>query len=433
MHLSLAHLLYSNSPGGAGSMTLRLLAAGGGAVNHTLIVTSLAQEDSINFLNTQLIHCPLQSSWGLSLRPYRLAQKFRQLYGLSFFWRLSRILKRHKIQVLHSNVHGVKGLSQLWACRLSGTAFVWRIGSPSSLYQASWKALTIMPLFYKPGDALVGVSPSVYMAYPQFFKSAQRFIPHGGKGIPNGIEDPCINQECAASNLQRTLAVGQIQNKKANNISNLEGRGTAGEIGQRESVKLITSGRLIPSKRMKDLLDLIKGLAGTHFSSLATPPSFHLTLLGRGPCFTELQQKIEKEGLVSQVHLAGYQSDVLSFLSKADIFVFPTEFESFPNSLLEAMALGLPIVASRVKGNGDLIQNEKNGLLYTCGCIEELVNQVRRLVEDPQWAKNLGQAARQTFLENYSLKNSSELWLKCWESAASSSSGLSSQAGYFCV
>lgn len=93
-----------------------------------------------------------------------------------------------------------------------------------------------------------------------------------------------------------------------------------------------------------------------------------------------------------------------------DLFVFPTHREGFPNVLLEAMEAGLPIVASRIGGIPDMIEDGKEGLLVEPRSATEVENAIRRLDEDPAFAARLGLAARQRVLERYAVDRVAEAW-----------------------
>ena len=71
-----------------------------------------------------------------------------------------------------------------------------------------------------------------------------------------------------------------------------------------------------------------------------------------------LERKIQEFHLTNKVKLLGYRSDVIEILKKADLFIFPSKREGLPVSVIEAMAAGLPVIASNVRGNRDLIEKE---------------------------------------------------------------------------
>ena len=82
-------------------------------------------------------------------------------------------------------------------------------------------------------------------------------------------------------------------------------------------------------------------------------------ICGEGPEREHLYKVIEQEGLKGEVLLAGYRTDVREILSVSDCFIFPSKQEGLPVALMEAMAIGLPIICSDIRGNRDLLGNGK--------------------------------------------------------------------------
>jgi glycosyltransferase involved in cell wall biosynthesis len=93
------------------------------------------------------------------------------------------------------------------------------------------------------------------------------------------------------------------------------------------------------------------------------------------------------------------------FLHGADIFVLPSRSEGLSNAILEAMACGLPVIATRCAGNTELIAVGVNGLLVEPGNVNHLSNALTQLITDPEKAAALGLRARQMVGEKYDLQN----------------------------
>lgn len=104
-------------------------------------------------------------------------------------------------------------------------------------------------------------------------------------------------------------------------------------------------------------------------------------ICGEGVLRDDIQELIVSYGLQSQVHLLGYRDDVNLLLEKSDIFVFPSYREGLPVSIMEAMAIGLPILASDIRGNHDLVEHGKGGYLFTSGQLQELISELDTMIE----------------------------------------------------
>jgi glycosyltransferase involved in cell wall biosynthesis len=109
-------------------------------------------------------------------------------------------------------------------------------------------------------------------------------------------------------------------------------------------------------------------------------------------------------GLAHRVELLGDRSDVRNLLARSDIFVLATLSEGMPLALLEAMAEGLPAVASRVGGMPEIVQDGENGLLVPPGDATELARALHRLMADADLRMRLGYAARRTIADHYDLE-----------------------------
>lgn len=128
-----------------------------------------------------------------------------------------------------------------------------------------------------------------------------------------------------------------------------------------------------------------------------------LTIIGNGPDECLLRDIAKRLGIIDQVVFKGRQEDIWSELCDADIFVLPSLSEGMSNVLLEAMSCGLPVVATSVGGNGDLVKDRRNGMLIKPRDSAKLGGALLELLENEAFANTLGKEARQTVEENYSM------------------------------
>ncbi|WP_457565845.1 glycosyltransferase [Caldithrix abyssi] len=150
--------------------------------------------------------------------------------------------------------------------------------------------------------------------------------------------------------------------------------------------------------------------------------SVKFIIIGDTPRYSlreELEKLARELRVLEDVLFLGYRDDIPGYLNAFDIFVLPSLSEGCSNVIQEAMATGLPIVASRVGGNPELIEHEREGLLFTSNSLEELVTAIQYLIENPQRAKQLGQnalkKARRQFALPVMIKSYEELYLKWYE------------------
>lgn len=150
-----------------------------------------------------------------------------------------------------------------------------------------------------------------------------------------------------------------------------------------------------PVKRIQDLVRAM-GIV------LKRAPEVKLMLVGDGPERHRIERLIEKLGIHKNVLLTGFRSDVANILKCSDVTVLCSETESAPLTLLEGMSSGLPVIATRVGGIPEIIQDNVNGLLVNVKDPEAIANRIIELNDDLELRRNLGEAARLTVLEKYS-------------------------------
>lgn len=105
-----------------------------------------------------------------------------------------------------------------------------------------------------------------------------------------------------------------------------------------DRLRLLTTGRLVPSKGFGDLIEAAAGLAGRF--------AFTLAIAGDGPQRAALERQAAALGIADRVEFLGWMADLRGEMRRADVFVFPSHYEGFPNSVLEAMASARPVVSS---------------------------------------------------------------------------------------
>ena len=156
---------------------------------------------------------------------------------------------------------------------------------------------------------------------------------------------------------------------------------------ENDELVLGMSGRLVRQKRQEDLIRAGKLLLERGFK-------LRIALAGEGKLEPELKSLAEKIGISSRVHFLGFLSRVQEFLAGIDIFVFCSEQEGMPNSVLEAMAMAKPIVVADIPGVRELIESGREGLLYPPGEVNLLAEKIEAIIKNPELARALGESAR---------------------------------------
>jgi len=130
--------------------------------------------------------------------------------------------------------------------------------------------------------------------------------------------------------------------------------------------------------------------------------NIHLLFIGKGKCLNNLKEYVKQNSL-PRVYFLGYRSDVPKILLKTNIVALVSKHEGLPRFIMEAMALGKPIIASNIRGNRDLVEQGKNGFLVELGDIDGLVSYMKKLITAAELCANMGKASLEK-IKNYSLE-----------------------------
>ncbi len=165
---------------------------------------------------------------------------------------------------------------------------------------------------------------------------------------------------------------------------------------------IVSVGRLSVEKGQSSLLCAMQSLNAKH-------PNAQLLLVGDG----EHRRNLERQARDlpgAPVWFAGHQRDVLPFLAAADLFVLPSPSEGLPGALIEAMAAGLPCIATDIPGNRELVQHEKTGLSVPTQDASALEKGISQMLENPHKARQLAEAGYRHVLQNYDEADEARLW-----------------------
>jgi glycosyltransferase involved in cell wall biosynthesis len=166
------------------------------------------------------------------------------------------------------------------------------------------------------------------------------------------------------------------------------------------SPHLLSAGRIVHQKGLDLAMRALGGLKDL---------DWEWQIAGDGPQMPILRSLARELGIERRVQFLGWQSreQLMKSYQRANIFLFPSRHEGMPNAMMEAMASGLPVVASCIAGNEELVVDGKTGYLVTTEDVESLRAALKKILSDPALRKQMGAGSRQHVEENYS-----------WESTA---------------
>lgn len=173
--------------------------------------------------------------------------------------------------------------------------------------------------------------------------------------------------------------------------------------------KFISYGRLLERKGFQDAIRAFSEVVKTY-------PDCTLTIFGEGPFRLDLEALIIKSGLENQVKLPGQLSDPTALLPTAHCFLFPSWYEGFSGSLIEAMMAGIPIIASDIPMNLEAIEDKKSALVFPVGDVENLIEKMCYAIDQPKEMWKLGAKAKEIACQRFDIIQISKQYeSKLWE------------------
>jgi len=156
-------------------------------------------------------------------------------------------------------------------------------------------------------------------------------------------------------------------------------------------------GRLDSQKGHTVLLKAVKIL-------LSEQQNIQVYFFGKGPDENSLKDRVKKHGLDEYVDFMGTTDNIYHCISQMDIITIPSLWEGLPNILLEAMALGRPVIASKIEGISEVVTDNETALLFNPGNETELSNAILRLISDKDLTQKIGANAKKHVIDNFSIE-----------------------------
>lgn len=184
------------------------------------------------------------------------------------------------------------------------------------------------------------------------------------------------------------------------------------ELGIPSGSRAITFvGRLEPQKGLLWLLE-------TAVDWLPRVPDCDLLLVGSGKQRETLLRKARHLGIADRVHLAGWRADVPEILAASRMLVLPSRWEGMPNVVLQAMAVGLPVLATEAEGTKELLDELSGSQTAPYGATQVFAEKLVAIISDPAEAERLATGNRQRAVAAFSLARMVEAYENLWESLA---------------
>lgn len=297
---------------------------------------------------------------------------FAVSYMVSVFWFLFR--KRHAYDIVHCHLlQGFHSIVAIIVKALFRKKVIIKVGATGPLSDFLLLREVFLGSFLLPRikrvDKLITVCSQSTAEALQHGFAARQIVQ-----IPNGVDTKQFQPRFTSDNRNAIIFIGRLDQMKGVHIL------------------------LEACKKLKD-----EGLQ---------PP---VSIVGDGPEKETLKSFAMRSGMGGLITFHGEMADVKPVLQTAAVLVLPSLSEGLSNVLLEAMACGLPVIATRVGGNMDLIRDGENGILVDAENAGQLADAIKKVLQDKNFAQKLGNKARKTVVEKFSMETIAENYISLYE------------------
>ena len=349
--MNIVHILDNLDRGGAQTM-LRSLVAGLSARHHQQHIICLSGK-----LNEQVVTAMRRAGASVEVigRP--------RLYALEGFWHIVRELRRRQPDLVHTELPWGDLIGRT-AARLAGVRPI--VSTVTARYIDKPRLQLVLDRLTAPWADRVAFQSAEIVPFSMKYEGVRHDQVHC---IPNGVEPDERDRTDAAASLRRQHGAGA-----------------------RVIIGMVA--RLHAQKAHADLL--------AAFAEIASTYDARLWLIGDGPERDKLTTRVRQLGIEDRVLFAGDRGDVRDWIAAMDVFVHPTYFEGLPLSVLEAMAVGKPVITSPVDGLRGLITPGVHGWLIAPGDADGLAAAIRHVIEHPDDAARVARAGAERVLSQFS-------------------------------
>jgi sugar transferase (PEP-CTERM/EpsH1 system associated) len=330
--------------------------------------------------------CCLRNTGGLQDRlrdPHVKVHELHQKLKDNLLFKMKNILVQEKIDIIHSNGYGTFFDSAIGA-QLAGTPFM--VHCVHGIY---WRDMVKMKLRRRLLQRFLALQADKLYAVADFLREYYLRV-------------------VGVSPRRISIIYNGVDVEKYSPLSQIEQRKNKVRLGfPADEIVIGSVGTLYWVKDPETLLE------AAHLV-LRQRDDVSFLWVGDGPLKERLQTRAREYGIDRKVLYLGSRDDVSDVLAAVDIFALPSLTEGLSYSILEAMASGLPVVATQVGGNAELIQNQRTGFLVPTRNPEMMANQLLRLISNRSLRLDMGMKARQRVEQNFNLSDMVQRYQKMY-------------------
>lgn len=284
-------------------------------------------------------------------------------FDFSKWKEVKRLMEAEKIELVHA--HGTRAHSNVsWAARKLNLPVVYTVHGWSFHDNQKFplKNLRVLGEKYltRKASVNISVSASVHETGKKYFSSYQSVI------IPNGINQQKFNPSRSFKDIRSELGI------------------------PKEAILILFLARFTEQKQPLTMIRSFCKAAAQH-------DNICLLMVGDGELKREADTLVSQSGMSDKIYMQSFRQDVPDILAAADIYVLPSLWEGLPLGLLEAMAMGKAVIASKADGTKEVVQHNTNGIMLNVENLEaEVIKAILQLANDSSLRQRLGDAARAT-------------------------------------
>ncbi|PLS85726.1 MAG: hypothetical protein CYG60_11055 [Actinobacteria bacterium] len=296
----------------------------------------------------------------IPVRPL-LRRLVKRRTSMAFAWKLRRLLRAERFDLVHAHVYASSAAA---AIATWGTGVPLVITEHTEAPWRTWRARLVSRWVYRRAEHVITVSSAIRRLLIEGYAvppDRVTFVPNAVVAVP---DSPSRFTSAIPAEWREGPVIGRV-------------------------------ARLQPEKGIEIFLEAAARVAPLF-------PKANFLVIGDGPLREELAALAGRLGLEQRVHFLGFRSDARALIEVSDVLVVSSLSEGTPLVILEAMAAGVPIVATTVGGIPDQVRHEKEGLLVAPGDPVALGDAVLKLLPDPTYARRLGEAGRRRAASEFS-------------------------------
>jgi len=336
---------------------------------------------------------------GVRTIPLKMARNIELWTDIKALWKMIKVMKKEKPYIVHSMTPKA-GLISMLAAKIcgvpvrmhtyTGLVFPTTTGMKQKILIWMDKLLCACATYINPEGQ--GVANDL-----KRFNITKKPLHIIGNGNVRGIDAEYWKKE--STNLHKDFLINDNDNEDENSLLRTE----------QSTFTFVFVGRIVGDKGINELIEAFKRLK---------PHSAKLILVGPyeenlDPIKPETKSEIDNNPNIEWV---GMQSDVRPFYEQADAFVFPSYREGFPNTVLEAGAMGLPSIVTNINGANEIIIPEENGLIIPSKDADALYQAMQRFIDEPDLIAKMKVNARPMVIDRFEQKYIWNELLKVYQS-----------------